>query len=297
MARTRNIKPGFVRNETLAELPRDARLLFALLPMIADRLGRLEDRPRRIKVDLFPYDEDITGEVVDGWLQALAQREFLSRYVCDGVRVIQIVRFLKHQNPHPKEPDSVLPRNPELPEIWPKNAKPRKGAARPQPRRVKVRRDRAGSSGSSGSSDPSPTGEGSSAPVPGTEPTLWLLEFPCVGVQPVWRLTAAKVAEWEQLYPDIDVLAECRKALAWVRANHRKTASGMERFLVGWLSRETNRRRGTPPAPAPRSTSSPQWVPWECPHDEPKCTARFACHRRTTLEAARGGERAEGARS
>ena len=56
MARSRNIKPGFSRNEDLAECSVWARLCFALLPTLADREGRLEDRPKRIKGDLFPFD-------------------------------------------------------------------------------------------------------------------------------------------------------------------------------------------------------------------------------------------------
>jgi hypothetical protein len=49
MPRTRQIKPGFFKNDELAELPIEARLLFAGLWTIADREGRLEDRPKKIK--------------------------------------------------------------------------------------------------------------------------------------------------------------------------------------------------------------------------------------------------------
>ena len=46
MARARNIKPGFFRNADLVEMPIEARLLFIGLWTLADRSGRLEDRPR-----------------------------------------------------------------------------------------------------------------------------------------------------------------------------------------------------------------------------------------------------------
>ena len=49
MARARNIKPGFFKNEFLAEMPCEVRLLFIGLWTLADREGRLEDRPKRIK--------------------------------------------------------------------------------------------------------------------------------------------------------------------------------------------------------------------------------------------------------
>lgn len=55
--RARNIKPGFYTNEQLAECSMAARLLFPGLWMIADREGRLEYRPKRIKAEVFPYDD------------------------------------------------------------------------------------------------------------------------------------------------------------------------------------------------------------------------------------------------
>ena len=55
--RARMIKPSFFLNEDLATLPYEARLLFIGLWCVADREGRLEDRPRRLKAELFPYDD------------------------------------------------------------------------------------------------------------------------------------------------------------------------------------------------------------------------------------------------
>ncbi|MCX8018393.1 MAG: hypothetical protein N2690_10910, partial [Rhodocyclaceae bacterium] len=54
--RARNIKPGFYKNEDLAECSVWARLIFPGLWMMADRDGRLEDRPKRIKAELLPFD-------------------------------------------------------------------------------------------------------------------------------------------------------------------------------------------------------------------------------------------------
>ena len=56
MARARNIKPSFFTNEDLVELPFEDRLLFIGLWTLADREGRLEDRPKRIKMAVFPAD-------------------------------------------------------------------------------------------------------------------------------------------------------------------------------------------------------------------------------------------------
>ena len=105
MARSRNIKPGFFQNDKLAEIPPLGRLLFAGLWTIADRAGRLEDRPKRIKAAVLPYDECD----VDALLNQLAERAFIQRYVVAGARLIQVLNFNKHQNPHCKEPASTIP--------------------------------------------------------------------------------------------------------------------------------------------------------------------------------------------
>ena len=102
MPRTRNIKPGFFMNEDLAQIDPLGRLLFAGLPCIADREGRLEDRPSRIKVHLLPYDDCD----VDGLLSALNASGFICRYEADGCKLIQIVTFVLHQSPHRDEPES-----------------------------------------------------------------------------------------------------------------------------------------------------------------------------------------------
>lgn len=110
MARSRNIKPGFCQNEILAELPFETRLAFALLPMFADRDGRMEDRPKRIKMQMFPADNIEMHRV----LQELHGAGFIQRYTVDNSQYIQIVNFAKHQNPHVNERPSEIPPPPEL---------------------------------------------------------------------------------------------------------------------------------------------------------------------------------------
>src|SRR5262245_25864231 len=105
MARIRDLKPGFFLNEELAELAPETRLLFAGLWTIADREGRLLDNPRRIKAQIFPYED----RDVDTMLASLHQSHFILRYQVDGERYVQIVNFAKHQKVHPKEAASELP--------------------------------------------------------------------------------------------------------------------------------------------------------------------------------------------
>lgn len=105
MARARNIKPGFFANEELAECSFEARLLFAGLWTLADRKGRLADRPKRIKAQLFPYD-DVDAEKL---IQELAARGFVRRYAVGDLKLIDIPSFERNQNPHHTEKQSTLP--------------------------------------------------------------------------------------------------------------------------------------------------------------------------------------------
>ena len=105
MARARNIKPSFFTNDELVELEPIYRLLFIGLWLLADREGRLENRPKKIKMELFPAD-NIDVKV---GLDDLQKTGFISLYNCYETNVIQINNFAKHQAPHGLEKDSDLP--------------------------------------------------------------------------------------------------------------------------------------------------------------------------------------------
>lgn len=82
-----------------------ARLLFAGLWTIADKKGRMDDRPKRIKAEIFPYD----SVRVPALLDALEAKGFIQRYRIGDAHFIQIVNFEKHQSPHQKEAPSTIP--------------------------------------------------------------------------------------------------------------------------------------------------------------------------------------------
>jgi len=239
MARIRYIKPEAFDDPELCALPPLARWLFAGLWTQADRAGRLEDEPKRLKARLLPYD-DVD---VDQELAALALAGLITRYEANGKPYIQIRSFEKHQRPHPKEPVSVIP-----PAVK-KHGKPRKETAS----RDHPVHNYNGDGDFNGDGDKSVSPE---AAEPPSEPAV--LVFPVVGSKDCheWPLTRSQLDEWGPLYPGLDVLATCRNALAWARANptKRKTAKGMPRFLVSWLTREQNQgrpRANGPPAVDP----------------------------------------------
>lgn len=110
MGRVRFLKPGFFTNEALGELPPITRILFAGLWCLADREGRLEDRPKRIKAEVLPYDD----ADVDLLLVQLEEAGFVERYTVDGRDYLAVVNFVKHQHPHHKEVPSTYPAQPSL---------------------------------------------------------------------------------------------------------------------------------------------------------------------------------------
>lgn len=73
---------------------------------LADRAGRLEDRPKRIRAEVLPYDDGS----VDDMLDELHEAGFIQRYQVGEHRFIQVLNSRrKHQNPHHREAESTIP--------------------------------------------------------------------------------------------------------------------------------------------------------------------------------------------
>lgn len=110
MARTRLLHPEFFLNEELGELTPAHAVLFAGLWTLADREGRLEDRPGRIKLQVLPWwKADVNALLLD-----LHRAGFIQRYVAAGDGFISICKFLKYQKPHLREKPSTIPAPPLL---------------------------------------------------------------------------------------------------------------------------------------------------------------------------------------
>ena len=111
--RARQISPGFFSSDQVVAVSFPARLLFIGLWTLADRDGRLRDEPSRIKRQIFPDDRVDTEKL----LAELAGEGLVDRYVVDGVPLMCIPAFPKHQSIHPHEARSKLappPRDREM---------------------------------------------------------------------------------------------------------------------------------------------------------------------------------------
>lgn len=75
------------------------------------------------------------------------------------------------------------------------------------------------------------------------EPSI--LTYSTTGKVKEWNLTQSQVKTWQDIYPTIDVIGNCKSAWGWLDANpsKRKTATGMKRFLTSWFERNINSGR------------------------------------------------------
>ena len=103
--RARNLKPGFFKNEALAECSFASRLLYEGLWLLSDKEGRLEDRRKRIKAEVFPYD-DVDMDIL---ISELYEHGFVKLYEIDGARYMWIPTFSRNQYISKDEKESVLP--------------------------------------------------------------------------------------------------------------------------------------------------------------------------------------------
>jgi hypothetical protein len=233
--RARNIKPGFFKNEDLAKCSPFARILFAALWCLADKDGRLEDRPARIKAEALPYDpvdvDQLLGELYAG--------EFICRYTARCKRVIQVVNFPNHQSPHRDERSYDLPSlSDETTKFQGVSANPVKFS--PESLNQESLKEECGKDAPSGET------AASEPPQPAPDDPI-LFTFPVNGGKTKeWYLRQSKLSEYSETFPGVDLRLEILKALQWCRDNpaKRKTPSGMAAFLSRWLGKVQNGRSG-----------------------------------------------------
>ncbi len=114
--RIRTIKPEFFLHDGLFDAEKETglplRVAFAGLWCAADREGRFRWEPRRLKMQILPYDDVDFSRV----LHALATRGFLVMYRVDVACLGWIPGFTRHQIVNNRERES------EIPEFTPESA-------------------------------------------------------------------------------------------------------------------------------------------------------------------------------
>ena len=111
--RIRTIKPEFFLHERLFEAEQQSglplRVAYAGLWCAADREGRFKWEPRRLGVQILPYDQVDFSRV----LHALTTRGFIVKYASETGECGVIPSFTTHQVINNRERESELPAPPE----------------------------------------------------------------------------------------------------------------------------------------------------------------------------------------
>jgi len=95
--RSRLIRQEFWKSEDVAELSFFGRLLFQGLWCLADRRGVLRWSPRRVKAELFPFD-DVTADSCLTQVRLMSDLGQTTLYSdAEGVEYLHITNFDKHQ--------------------------------------------------------------------------------------------------------------------------------------------------------------------------------------------------------
>ena len=78
----------------------------------------------------------------------------------------------------------------------------------------------------------------------------------------LYDVTQNDFNEYEELYPNVDVMQELRKMKGWLNANptKRKTKRGIKRFINNWLSREQDKPKPNNISNNIKEKPTPKWV-------------------------------------
>lgn len=98
MARIRSIKPDMVQDVKLSSVSDGAERTFWRLVSQSDDAGLQIGTPRALLGSLYPQRPSVTEADLEGWLAELVAIESVAiRETTDGVRVIQLVKWQRHQ--------------------------------------------------------------------------------------------------------------------------------------------------------------------------------------------------------
>lgn len=230
LARIRTIKPEFWTSAQVAECSTNARLLFVGLWNFCDDGGIHPASVKRLRMEVFPGDPFRDADIqklIDELIRSKLIVEFESQgeaYWCVTGWHHQKIDRPSRKYPQPTLADISSNARRIIDDHSPPEGKGGEGSLRE------------GNGREDDCSEP-PHGD-SEQPS-----SAVIMVFPCVGKGPTeWPLVDTKVREYEQSFPGVDVLGECRKARQWCIDNStkRKTATGMPSFLSRWLSKCQN---------------------------------------------------------
>lgn len=230
----RIIKESICRSEEIDSLSWFEEVLFYRLIVTCDDFGRYDGRAKIIKGSCFPL-KDITEKDIDKALGRLAAVGLVRVYESQGRPYLQLVTWAAHQrirNQKSKYPEfadgcELLTFDSKGQQI---KANDNKCVRNPIQSEFKSEYE-------------SNTTICSEQQVAAEPPVIEIQ----LNTGEEYPITQGYILELSKLYPAVDVMQELRAMKGWCDANpkKRKTASGIKRFINGWISKVQN-RGGTP---------------------------------------------------
>jgi hypothetical protein len=234
----RILREGILTSERVNALAHRSELFYRRLMSVVDDYGRFSAHPGLLRAACFPLKIDEVREAdISRWLTEVESAGLILLYAVDGKPYLELTGLGS-----PRAKESRYPAPPEAPV---KTSARTCAQKRPS--------SYSGSSAYSGSEKPAAQASTATADAATVAAAAAFLTFPCCAGKrskdPTWALTEDYVVELAETFPAVDVRAECREALGWVRAKpaNRKTADGMREFLFRWMKRSQNgggQRRG-----------------------------------------------------
>ncbi len=250
---TRLLREGLLSSDAVNTLSTAAEVLFVRLLLIADDFGRHDARPSILRAKLFPLKLDAVSDAdITGWLAECRAVGLVRVYEVDGKPYLEVAKFNQRTR-------AKVSKCPPPPGVTTADARQVSGGCPADDGHVTgARRPDSETETETEDSCPEPD-----EPAHGPTAETPVMTLPCKGTgKRDWPLSAAKVREWEEAYPGVNVLAEVRRAKQWLLDNPTKgkTFTGMSAFLGRWLAKEQNHgpKNGAAiqPKPAAKTISS-----------------------------------------
>jgi hypothetical protein len=229
MARIRTVKPEFWKDEDLSELPAETHMLAAALLNYADDEGYFNANARLIKAECMPLREDSAG--IDESLAKLAKTGYITLGTSpEGKQYGHVVHFTEHQRIN--RPTESKIKNKTI--TWHRSRAPHGGCGETARPEGKGQDGKGAGTKSNAPSRRARPEDGLNDPVVETIPLAGGDAHP---------VHASEIAEYERLYPAVDVRQEVRSMRGWSADNpkKRKTPGGVKRFITNWLIDKQNR--------------------------------------------------------
>lgn len=230
----RIIKESICRSEEIDSLSWFEEVLFYRLIVTCDDFGRYDGRAKIIKGSCFPL-KDITEKDIDKALGRLAAVGLVRVYESQGKPYLQLVTWADHQRIRNQKS-----KYPEFTDGCESLTFDSKGQQIKTNDNKCVRNPIQSESESKAETNTTICSEQQAA----AEPPV--IKIP-LNTGEEYPITQGYILELSKLYPAVDVMQELRAMKGWCDANpkKRKTASGIKRFINGWISKVQN-RGGTP---------------------------------------------------